>query len=213
MYFKDLTGQKFGRLTVIKHIGSDKQHQALWECVCDCGNNHIATGHGLLRGGVKSCGCLKNELSSERLKKHGASKTRIYRIWGAMKQRCYNRNHSHYDNYGRRGISVCDEWKADFEAFYQWAIASGYKGNLTIDRIDNNGNYEPSNCRWISEFEQQQNRTNTHIVNYNGQKFTLSQLAREYKIKPNVLERRIKSGWDIEKAIFEPVRKLKKRGK
>jgi hypothetical protein len=208
MNFKDLSGQKFGRLTAVEHIGSDTQHQALWLCICDCGKEHITTGHSLLRGNCKSCGCLKNELSSERLKKHGGCGSRLYRIYDAMKQRCYNENHNHYKNYGGRGIVVCDEWKSSFDAFQQWAMQNGYADNLTIDRINVDGNYEPQNCRWITMFEQQQNRTNTHIVEYKGEKFTISQLARKHNLKPNVLERRIKNGWDIETAVTRPVRKL-----
>lgn len=211
MYFKNLTGKKFGRLTVVKHVGSDRNNQALWLCDCDCGNEHIVTGHSLLRGAVKSCGCLKNDLSSARLKIHGKSNTRLYDIWTAMKQRCYNKRHSHYLNYGGRGITICDEWKTDFKNFYCWAIANGYSDSLTIDRINNDGNYEPSNCRWITNFEQQQKRTNTHIVEYKGELFTLSQLARKYNIKPNVLERRIKCGWEIEKSLYTPVRSCKRK--
>lgn len=213
MNFKDLSGKKFGRLTVIEHKGSDKKNQSLWRCVCDCGNEHITTGHQLIRGACKSCGCLKNELSSERLKKHGGSRSRLYRIYEAMKQRCYNENHNHYKNYGGRGISVCDEWKNSFEAFQRWAIHNGYNENLTIDRININGNYDPQNCRWITNFEQQQNRTNSHIVKYKGEKFTISQLARKSNMKPNVIERRLKSGWDIETAINQPIRKLNRKDK
>lgn len=213
MNFKDLAGKKYGRLFVVKHLGSDDQNQALWLCKCDCGNEHIVTGHNLIRGRTKSCGCLKNELSSKRLKTHGKSKTRLYDIWIAMKQRCYNTNHSHYKNYGERGILICDEWKNSFEVFAKWAFENGYNNNLTIDRININGNYEPSNCRWISNFEQQQNRTNSHIIEYQGRKYTLSQLAKKYNIKANVFERRLKSGWEIETALNKPVRNLQRKAK
>lgn len=206
MYFKDLTGQKFGRLLVKKHIGSDDNHQALWQCICDCGNEHVATGHNLIRGVCKSCGCLKNELSSARLTKHGESRSRVYDIWVAMIQRCHNEHHNRYKHYGGRGIVVCDEWRNNPDSFIQWAKNNGYSDDLTIDRIDVNGNYEPENCRWISNFEQQQNRTNSHLIEYEGKTFTISQLARAFQIKPNVLERRLKSGWDVDRAIKQPIR-------
>lgn len=210
MNFKNLAGQKFGRLTVIEHLGSSNDNQALWLCKCDCGNEKIVKGHNLIKGNTKSCGCLKNEMSRERLKKHGKSRTRLYDIWIAIKQRCYNPKNDRYKSYGGRGITVCDEWLNDFQAFYDWAMTNGYKDDLTIDRIDVNGNYEPSNCRWITNLQQQQNKRNSFIVEYKGRKITISQLARENNIKPNVLYGRIKNGWSIEKAVTTPVRHLKR---
>lgn len=153
----DLTGQRFGRLTVIKRNGSKDGHAA-WECVCDCGRHTVVNGRYLTSGKTKSCGCLHNELLAERSRKHGMTGKRLYRIWHDMKNRCEYPKDKKYSYYGGRGIKVCNEWSTNFESFMTWALSNGYNDSLTIDRINNSGNYEPNNCQWITMKEQCKNR-------------------------------------------------------
>ena len=152
----DIAGQRFGTLTAVKPCGINKNRKVLWECICDCGKQSIVVGQDLRRGKTKSCGC--HGCSNHGVTKHNLSNTRIYRIWNGMKNRCMNPTQSSYRYYGGRGISVCDEWINSFDKFKNWAYANGYSDELTIDRIDVNGNYEPSNCRWVTMKEQATNK-------------------------------------------------------
>ena len=186
--FIDLTGRKFGRLTVIDRV-QNRGEKVAWKCLCECGNTSIVTGTALKSGKSKSCGCLKLENPSNL--RHGKYGIRQYRIWIMMKQRCYNPKTPTYKHYGGRGITVCDEWLHNFQAFYDWAMANGYADDLTIDRKDVNGNYEPSNCRWATSEEQHTNTRRNVYFEYNGEKLTLSQLAHKYNIPVETLWNRI----------------------
>lgn len=179
----DLTGQKFGRLTAIKRVGSSKNKSALWLCKCDCGNEIIATSNNLRNGNTQSCGCLATEIRRKLCTKHNMRNTRIYRTWKSIRQRCYYERNDHYKYYGARGIIVCEEWKKDFLSFYNWAMANGYRDDLTIDRINVNGNYEPSNCRWITLKEQNNNRRSNHLITYNNETKNLQQWIDKFGIK------------------------------
>lgn len=161
----DLTGQRFGRLSVVRLAGTDKRGESRWECVCDCGNKSIVLSSHLRSGRTQSCGCYMKEATAARMRvtrtrgntKHGGSKTRLFSIWMNMKTRCLNKNNRAYKWYGAVGITICHEW-LKFENFQLWALSSGYKDNLTIERINPFGNYEPSNCTWIPKSEQRKNQ-------------------------------------------------------
>lgn len=151
--FIDITGQRFGRLTVINR--ASKRPRAYWNCLCDCGNSVVAAKHTLKIGHALSCGCLQRERASESNKKHGYYKTKMYKAWIGMLQRCSNTNTKRYKHYGGRGISVCSRW-LNFKNFL--ADMGERPPGLSIDRIDVNGNYEPGNCRWATALEQRANR-------------------------------------------------------
>lgn len=146
--FRDLTGMRFGRLIALKRIGTDCQG-SVWQCKCDCGKVCDVGQHLLRTGKTRSCGCLQKELAAQKRIKHNGRKEepRLYRIWQNMKNRCYNRNGPHFIYYGMRGIGPCDEWRNNFAIFRDWSKENGYENNLTIDRIDNDKGYHPSNCR------------------------------------------------------------------
>lgn len=157
----DLTGQRFGRLLVIEYIKKDSGKPVYaYRCKCDCGNYTMQRANALTAGIVKSCGCYARERTSKDkiALKHGGSGTRIYITRRNMLSRCYNPHDKRYSEYGGRGIKVCDEWKNSFEAFRDWALANGYTDDLTIDRMDTNGDYCPTNCRFITRAENNRNR-------------------------------------------------------
>lgn len=206
-----LEGQRFGNLTVIRETGRNEYGDVLWLCKCDCGNNHIVKSVNLVHGYVKSCGCMRNQMISDANKTHGKVGTRIYNSWHCMKSRCYNANNEHFKDYGARGITVCEEWKDNFQAFYDWAMSHGFREDLTIDRIDVNKGYTPENCRWATAKEQQRNRRITIFLDYNGERKPLAEWAEIKGINRKVLERRIRNHWSVKRALETPARLIRRK--
>ncbi len=206
---KDLTGMVFGRLEVINrtddYISPKGEHKSRWLCKCQCGNVTEVTGADLLRGDTKSCGCYQREFRSINKSTHGQSKSRLYQVWKNIKARCYNPHHKNYADYGGRGIVMCPEWKESYESFYEWAKTNGYREDLTealtVDRIDNNGNYEPNNCRMVNRVVQANNRRNSILVTYNDETHPIKWWANKIGIPYNTLYGRITRGWDIKRAL------------
>lgn len=205
----NMIGKKFNRLLVIEEAERTKDNHIKWLCICDCGKKTVVDGRDLRANKTKSCGCLCKELIkiNKPHLKHGKRNLRIYHIWLNMKDRCNNKNNSNYKYYGERGINVCESWQRDFMTFYEWAMANGYQDNLTIDRIDVNGNYEPSNCRWITLEEQQNNKTNSRYITYDNKTYTISSWEKMQGFKRGLVRDRLKRGWTIERALTEKVKK------
>lgn len=201
MVFDNLEGKKFGKLTVIRrveeYISPKGYHATRWFCKCDCGNYVTVRSCNIKNGGSKSCGC-ERKINPNR-KTHGQKNTPLYNIWIEMRVRCRNKK---YERYAGRGISVCEEWDKDFMNFYNWAMANGYKKGLSIDRIDNDGNYCPENCRWVTNKVQQNNKSNNHLLSFNGETLTMSQWADKTGISWQKIKDRItKLNWSVEKAL------------
>ena len=205
---KDITGQRFGRLVALKPAYK-KNRRWYWLCKCDCGKEKIING-GHIGREINSCGCLIKDVSKyKKYKTHQQSYTRLYRIWSGVKQRCLNPKASKYEHYGGRGITLCDEWKKDFKNFSIWAKEKGYHDKLTIDRIDVNGNYEPNNCRWITQQEQCENTRRNKKITYKGKTQNLKAWCRELDLNYNT----IRSRFEKEKSSIEKLfRKIKKLG-
>lgn len=190
-------GEKYGLLLVIEnHHPKDEV-----VCVCECGNKKIARATNLYYGGTKSCGCLAKKNHST---KHKGTGTRLYGIWKGMRERCNTRSSTTYKRYGGKGITVCSEWN-DFDVFREWALSHGYADDLTIDRINSAGNYEPNNCRWATYKEQANNLRTNRVISFNGRTMTMTQWGDELGIKPTTIWARLKRGWSIEQTLTTEV--------
>lgn len=203
----NLVGKHFNRLVVIglDTNRTEEKRKAYWLCKCDCGNTKSVRGDSLIDGSIKSCGCLKREQDKINLIActHGLRYTRQFNIWCHMKARCYNTSSPKYRVYGGRGIKICDDWKNDFLNFYNWSIANGYSDELSIERINVNGNYEPSNCRWATLVEQAQNKQNTLYLTIDGTTMRLKEWCEIYNINYKKAHSRLKKyGEDAIDKIF-----------
>lgn len=191
----DLSGRKFGDLTAISESGRDRHGAVMWKCSCACGNTSVVRGSILTQGIQRSCGCAKKEPRT-----HGMTGTPLHRRWLAMKGRCMNPRNWEYRNYGGRGISICDRWLHSFENFYE-DMHAGFDESLELDRINVNGNYEPSNCRWVSRREQQRNRRNNHVLMVGAVSKTVIEWAEDTGLKANTIITRIRRGWPVERLL------------
>lgn len=200
----DLHGKRFTRLVAIERVENAPNGQAVWKCQCDCGNITFVRRGNLMSGAVKSCGCLVHEPAHNRT--HAMSKTRLYQEWAHIKSRCVYKGAKSQQYYGARGIKMCNEWANSFEKFRDWALQSGYRDDLTIERIDFNGNYCPENCTWIPQSEQSSNTRRCVIITYNGKTQNLNDWCKELNLDYKRINNRIKKlGWSFERAISEPV--------
>lgn len=209
----NLIGRRFGRLTVIERAEKPchvKNIRAYWKCVCNCGNEIVLDTYALTSGQTQSCGCLRKEQLTVRNTIHGKSSTSIYHTWQHIKSRCFNSNDKAYKNYGRRGISVCPDWIDNFQAFYDYVSQLEHFGEegYTLDRINNNGNYEPDNLRWATAKIQRCNQRRNNFVECEGKLMTLKGAAEKSGINYGTLKCRYRAG-DREDRLFRPVKSVK----
>lgn len=201
---KDMTGKVFGRWTVVSYSGKKR-----WLCRCNCGEERSVIGTALRDGSSTSCGCLRKENALSAVVTHGMYATSIYKIRTQIIQRCHNPNSYAYQGYGGRGISVCQSWRDSFEAFLE-DMGPRPSPQHSIDRIDNDGNYEPGNVRWATAHEQLLNRRNNRRFHVNGDYLTMGELCAKHSCNENTVEKRLRLGWSIEDALFIPVKKHSK---
>lgn len=214
----NLVGRKFGRLSVIEKVKGKTlksgYEQQTYKCVCDCGNETVVPYSALMTGNTTSCGCYAKELLGKRHRTHGKSHTKLYDVWKEMRYRCSKPSDKSYQYYGQKGIKVCAEWDNDYQEFYDWAISSGYKKGLEIDRIDPNGDYCPENCRWITRREQMNNTTANRFITINGITHTLSEWSQLFSVNYDTVWDRLKLGWDEVSALTAPLKyQYNKEGK
>lgn len=194
----DLTGKRFGMLTILSRAENAPGGKTRWNCQCDCGAVATIRGADMRNGKIKSCGCMRREIAAKQGKKnatHGDTHTRLYTIWQSMRQRCRITKGQVYENYGKRGVFVCEEWRYDFSSFRSWAVSNGYRDGLTLERKDTNGPYSPGNCCWATMKEQQNNRRNNRMITHGGKTQTLSQWADQTGISAATIAWRLNAGW------------------
>lgn len=205
----NLVGQRFGRLVVLNRASSQNGHTR-WLCKCDCGNECIVHTSSLRTGNTKSCGCYKTENARKLYSSVRQNDKHLYAVWNGIKQRCTNKNNRSYKNYGGRGIRMDAEWANNYKSFYRWALSAGYKSGLEIDRINNDGDYCDSNCRFVSREVQANNKRNIKLYTINGVTKSLPQWCKEYDQDYYVVRQRVyKLGWNIEDALSTPKKQKK----
>lgn len=203
--FQNLTGRKFGRMNVIEYKGKpEKGRGSLWLCQCECGTRKVVYASNLKKGDTKSCGCLHKEIAKASSTTHGDCGTPEYEAWCKIKQRCYKKTNRNYYRYGGRGITVCDRWLESFENFLE-DMGPRPVSKESIDRINNNGNYEPENCRWANRKEQNRNTSRNRMLTFNGKTMCMAEWAERLNLDYQNLARRLnKFGWSVEKSLTKP---------
>lgn len=201
----DIQGEQFGNITVLENAGVDNGGNSLWKCKCTCGREIIRSYSNIVRSAGVGCKECKNEYLRKTHYKHGDTDTRLHNIWLHMRHRCQSTTDADYKNYGERGIAVCDEWQ-EYQAFKEWALSNGYADDLTIERVNVDDGYNPSNCKWIPKGEQTNNRRNTKYFTINGTRKTLSDWCKEYGQNGELVRARLKYGFDIKDALERSVR-------
>ena len=197
----DYSGERFGRLYAIKRFV--RGQRAFYECDCDCGNVVDVRGDSLTSGKTRSCGCLSVDTAISTHTTHGDSNSRLYTIYGHMKSRCYDEGNDRYHRYGARGIKICEEWLSDYKKFKDWSIKNGYSKELTIDRIDNDGDYSPSNCRWTDRVTQSNNTSRNHFVTHQGRTLTIAEWSRVLGVGYDFVSKRIRKGKSIKEVVAD----------
>jgi hypothetical protein len=204
-----MIGRKFSRLLVLSEAERLHQKRPRYKCACDCGNISLVEGRHLRGEKIKSCGCLNRLRIGDFSRTHGMTETTEYKAWCGIKRRCLNINDKRYPEYGGRGIKICDAWANSFEQFYK-DMGERPSGSYSIERVNVNGNYEPSNCVWIHNAEQSKNRRSNVIITHNGKTMILSEWAQETGLQSETISSRIKRGWSIADALTKPIRLAKK---
>lgn len=202
----DLKGQRFGRLLVLTFCGRLNKH-SMFRCVCDCGNMTIVTSNNLRRNHTTSCGCFNDEKFRASTRTHGLRNHPLYMCWIGMRNRCYYKKHNRYQNYGGKGIEVCDEWVDNFKAFYIWGMKNGWKRGLSIDRKENDKHYCPENCKFSTIPEQNRNRTTNIHITVNGITRVMKDWATIYGISQTTIKKRIKNGLSPSEAVLKKPRR------
>jgi len=197
----DITGNKYHRLTAMNNTEPYNRNEThhYWRFLCDCGHEKVIRRDHVLSSKIRSCGCLAREGNN---KKHGHTGTRLYNIWTHIISRTENRTNPGWKDYGGRGITICAEWRNNFSEFYRWAITNGYIDGLTIERINVNGGYSPNNCAWIPLASQNENKTNTVYLTYNGKKQSVKKWSEEIGTPIKTICNRLYSGWSTDEALY-----------
>lgn len=200
----ELTGQTINGIKILGVKGKASSGDILWNCICRCGKEFCTSGSAIKSGKTKSCGCFQKQQVKKSNSTHGGSNTLLYKIWRTMKVRCENPKSEKFTRYGGRGIKICSEWQ-DFSVFRDWAIENNYSDELSIDRINNDGDYTPSNCRWVTMKVQARNTSRNRWIELNGVRKTLAEWSELTGLKRKTISGRLDRGWTVEKALTEPL--------